>query len=98
MRRVRDYPRYRWRIGTVQGAVATWRLLGNYFRVHQVATAPCTVPFSEVHQVATAPCTVPFSEFASAITRQSFIFPVASVAIVASAVHAPLIPALKAQA
>jgi hypothetical protein len=38
---------YRWRIGTVQGAVATWRFVGDDFRGYQVATAPCTVPFSE---------------------------------------------------
>src|SRR5262245_65135791 len=41
------HARYRWRIGTVQGAVATWRLVGADFRGRQVATAPCTVPFSE---------------------------------------------------
>jgi len=34
-------------IGTVQGAVATWRFVGNGFRGRQVAPAPCTVPFSE---------------------------------------------------
>src|SRR5262245_21776716 len=34
-------------VGTVQGAVATWRLVRNDFRGRQVATAPCTVPFSE---------------------------------------------------
>jgi hypothetical protein len=33
--------------GTVQGAVATWRFVGAEFRGRQVATAPCTVPFSE---------------------------------------------------
>jgi FAD/FMN-containing dehydrogenase len=38
---------YRWRIGTVQGAVATWYFVGADFRGRQVATAPCTVPFSE---------------------------------------------------
>ena len=34
--------------GTVQEAVATWRLVVNDFRGRQVATAPCTVPFSEL--------------------------------------------------
>ena len=29
--------------GTVQGAVATWRFVGDDFRGRQVATAPCTV-------------------------------------------------------
>jgi len=30
--------------GTVQGAVATWRLRERPLRRRQVATAPCTVP------------------------------------------------------
>ena len=30
--------------GTVQGAVATWRLRSGRYRRRQVATAPCTVP------------------------------------------------------
>ncbi len=30
--------------GTVQGAVATWRLRNGRSRRRQVATAPCTVP------------------------------------------------------
>jgi len=31
-------------VGTVQGAVATWRPRMTYFGRRQVATAPCTVP------------------------------------------------------
>src|SRR5262245_53616591 len=48
---------YRWLIGTVQGAVATWRLVGNNFRGRQVATAPCTVPFSEFASTIRTPLT-----------------------------------------
>ncbi len=49
---------------TVQGAVATWRLHRRLLRIHQVATAPCTVSLC---RVATAPCPVPLCRVATAL-------------------------------
>jgi hypothetical protein len=40
--------------GTVQGAVATWCFIGGDFQVHQVATAPCTVPIRQQYLKAAA--------------------------------------------